>query len=199
MEKITVTRGLVQLKLQDKKIRKKIRGACFATIEVGGKVKEESCDPEADYQSIRDLINRRDKIKAAIMKSNSETIVEVAGEKMTVADAIERKNSIQYYKQLLDQMRAQYASINDEIERINEDVRYRLDKMLEANFGKDGKIREEDLKKIEGPFLEANQAKIMDPLKLEEQIKQLGDWIDEFESEVDLVLSESNTRTLIEV
>ena len=48
-----------------------------------------------------DLISRRNKIKSAIIMSNAKTVVEVAGKQMTVAEAIDKKSSIEYEKELL--------------------------------------------------------------------------------------------------
>jgi len=198
-EKITVTRGLVQLKLLQKRIRKEIHNGCFIDLRIGDKRKNEGCTPKENFQSTVDLISRRNRIKSAIMKSNSVTEVKIAGETMTVAEAIERKNSIYFYKELLDTLRRQYKDIKDEVERINDEALSRLDNVLESMYSSHDKLKEDYVQGVKDEFFKSNGAEIVDELKIEEKIEGLGNWIDEFLSEVDLVLSESNTKTMIEI
>jgi hypothetical protein len=105
---MTVTRALAELKLLDSRINRTINGATFGGILVGNKVSAglTSVDDiekraKADFQSVKALINSRNEIKSAIVKSNSVVEVEIAGVKLTVAEAIERKTSIQYENNLL--------------------------------------------------------------------------------------------------
>lgn len=47
--------------------------------------------------------------------------------------------------------------------------------------------------------MKRNEFEIIDPLNVKQQIEKLSNRIEEFESEVDAVLSESNATTFIEV
>jgi len=199
MTTITLTRALAELKLYDKKIQKKIDNACFINFKVGEKLEDPNCQPESDYQSITDLIKYRDKLKSAIMKANATTLVSINGEQLTIAEAIEKKNSIRYLRSLLHKMRRDREHTRETIRVINEEVQARLDRLLEANFGSNGKIREEDIKKVSEPFLEANEAKEIDPIEIDKKIEELENYIDSFESEVDLALSEINAKTEITI
>ncbi|KJD52548.1 hypothetical protein UZ38_37130, partial [Bacillus amyloliquefaciens] len=138
-------------------------------------------------------------IKSAIVVSNATTKIEVAGVKMTVAEAIERKTSISYDIQLLDKLKEVYADLVDEAESVNQKVTERLDKHLETLFGKDGKVKAAENQEIVKSFLAENEAKIIDPLNLKEKIDSLSKKIEDFEMEVDFALSESNTLTKIKI
>lgn len=129
---------------------------------------------KADYQSIEALIKRRNAIKSAIVVSNATTKIEVAGVKMTVAEAIERKTSISYDIQLLDKLKEVYADLVGEAENVNQKVTERLDKHLETLFGKDGKVKAAENQEIVKSFLAENEAKIIDPLNLKEKIDCLS-------------------------
>lgn len=59
---------------------------------------------QASYDKVMGLISYRHKIKALVVQSNACTKVIVGKEEMTVAEAIERKQSIQYEKDLLEVM-----------------------------------------------------------------------------------------------
>lgn len=199
MAKITATRALNELKLLDKRIQKKIRNSCFITYKVKDQIQNQNCRSEADFQSISDLIAQREMIKSALMKSNSITKVVINGEEMTVAEAIEKKNSIAYLKSLLQKMVHQLQTTTREIEMANAEAQERLDRLLEANFGKDMKVRDDELEAVSEAFWANNRAEAVDELKLQEKCEKLDKDIDGFENEVDLVLSEVNARTEIEI
>jgi molybdopterin synthase catalytic subunit len=60
---------------------------------------------KADYQSINDLITRRNRLKSAIILSNATTKVKIGDTVLTVAEVIERKQSLKYYKTLFDKLK----------------------------------------------------------------------------------------------
>lgn len=98
IEQMLVTRGLNELKLLDSRIHRKIGEAEFvgaakvAAVNIDGKTTKEAykMNAKADYQSLMELIKRRNRIKSAIIASNAVTMVEVAGKRMTVAEAINK-------------------------------------------------------------------------------------------------------------
>ena len=196
MKKITITRALSTIKLLDKKITKGIQKGQFITFKIGQKVQED-ITPEADFQSVQDLITERNNLKVAVMLSNSTVDVTIAGKVYKVIEAIERKANIKYDNSLLQALRGQLDSARYRVDSQNEDVQRRLDKLLEASVGKDGKA--EDIKAIVEPFEKRNLAVLEDALDIENKIEVLETFIDEFLSEVDLSLSESNATTTIKV
>lgn len=199
LEKISITRALSELKLLDKRIRKLIKSSCFIDYTVNSKQNVKDFNPESDLQSVNDLIARRKNIKSAIMKSNATTNVTIGGVTMTVIDAIEMKEGIEYKKLLREKMLIQRRDVLSLIENINIDVDARLDKLLQANFGKESKTKDSETEAISKPFLERNQAVESDPIGINDVYMDLDTEIDEFESEVDFTLSESNSTTFIEV
>lgn len=203
---ISITRALSELKLLDKRINRAINESTFAGFVVGKKVmtgfqnvEEIEKRAKADYQSVNDLISRRNTIKSAIVVSNATTTVEIGGKAMTVAEAIERKTSIQYDYQLLNRMKQAYTKYVNHVENVNEEVKQRLDRHLETLYGKEGKVKAGENAELIKPFLEENEAKFIDPIKLKDKIEQLESDIEEFETEVDHILSESNTINKITI
>lgn len=194
MEKISITRALNTIKLLDKRIQKKTVQGNF----VGLNILQEVITPKADFDSIISLINYRNRLKTALMVSNAKTTINVAGTKMLIIEAIERKSSIEYNKFLLSQLKLQLNKSRKIVDDHNMNQERRLDALLEANFGKDLKARSEEFKSISDTFWNTNKAELVDELDLPNKIKELEEEIDDFESEVDLVLSESNAMTIIE-
>ena len=93
-EKMTIHRGLSELKLIDSRIEKQITEISPVGINRKGKMVD-NIYPEEDFrisatskfQSMTDLIERKSKIKSAIVKSNGTTMVKVGEKEMTVSNA----------------------------------------------------------------------------------------------------------------
>lgn len=208
-EKMTITRGLRELKLLDERITKTITEITFVDCFQGRvpnmalATRKQKTEFEAHtkekMQSVKDLSDRRTKIKSAIMKSNSETTVKIAGKEYFVIDAIEKKAAIKYDKFLLKRMRENFTHIKKQMDENKADLEKRIESMINSTLGTEKKIDEKTYNQIANPVLDANELKIIDPIGIEKAIEKLDNEIAEFESEVDFTLSESNSKTEIEI
>ena len=209
MEKMLVTQALNELKTLGSRIDRAIAEADFITAS---KVSEKNAAPgktkdvfnkeaKTSMQQINDLIERREKIKAAVIASNAVTEVEIGGVKMTVAKAIDTKDSIEFKQDLLNMMKAQYAQAMKKVEDANQKMEKKIDDLVTTAYGKDGKdkIQESDFDAIAKPYRSANETGLVDPLGIEKKIKELSEYIEAFKSNVDSVLQISNCTTFIEV
>ncbi len=199
MSEYTITRALVELKTLDKRIQKLTSQTRFVAMTYKGFRGDNEVDP-AKYQSVRDIIAFRNKVKRAVIRSNAVITVEIAGETYTVQEAIDRKSSIQFEKQLLAQMKTQRARVLNELERHNTAVETKLDQLLSSQFGsKDSKANKDDLTSISESYRKSNLATLVDPICLDKEIERLEESIEQFEAEVDFGLSESNALTRIKI
>lgn len=208
MRKISITEALNELKLYDSKISKAINNAKLAgaakksSDKVGVVKKEEFIDrAKASYQSVTDLISNRNTLKSAIVKSNAITEVTINGKTMTVAEAIERKNSIAYDDLLLSEMKKQYASATDLVNKENKKVDNKVDELLATLIGKESnkEVSKETQEAIEVPYRQKNEFEFVDPIGLYDKIVKLEAEIDGFTSCVDTTLSIANSTTFIEI
>ena len=209
MEQILVTKGLNELKLLDSRINRKIEegefiaAAKLSVQNVNGKTTKEAykANAKADYQSIVDLIKRRNNIKSAIIQSNAVTKVDIAGKIMTVAEAIDKKSSIEYEISLLEKLTMQYKTSSDIIIKENEKVDYSIEQLLNTAYGKEGKekITQASYDAIAEPYRKANEYGLVDALDGEKLIKEMKDKIETFLSEVDTALQISNSTTIINI
>lgn len=207
--KYSIHRGLGELKTLEKRINKEISSARFigfkknsATKEYNtGLVSEEfEAQAKSISDSIKDLINRKKKFKEAIVNSNAVTKVTIGTEEMTVASAIERKESIQYEKQLLQQMVSQYNQAITTVQKQNDKVENAIDDKISVMLGGENASKNSDMVKTFGEnYRKENGWDVIDPLGLKAIIDELDDSITTFENEVDVVLSESNATTFIEI
>lgn len=206
MKKLSIHRALTELKVLNLRIE-------TATNEVsavvanrksnrkmnGVDIQEYEKQMQASYDKVVGLISYRNKIKALVVQSNASTKVIVGKEEMTVAEAIERKQSIQYEKNLLEIMQHQYRSTINTVAKENDALPAKLETYLINILGNKDKQSPDEVKLHTETFMKRNEYEIIDPLNVKKQIESLSTRIEEFESEVDAVLSESNATTFIEV
>lgn len=206
MEKLTIHRALSELKLIGAKIEKGIESLMPSGLAQKDKLvnnvhQRDSFEKNAKetYQSIIDLIERRNKIKSAIVQANGKTQVTIAGKQMTIADAINLKAVIGYKKALIERMTKYHNTTKAQLEKVNAQVDAEALKLAEVALGKQGiKIGDDDVQKVTSQFLDAKRFSIVDPIKVEEKISAMDKEIGDFEAEVDAVLSEINAVTVVE-
>lgn len=211
MIKISVTRGLVQLKRLEERILSDIRQ--IDGLVIVNKAQEKNVlngtmtkkqyqeDTKKKWQSLMDKLSLRQEIKDEIVKSNANTIVSIVGHDYTIAQAIEKKNNIEKFERHISKkLNSAYSSAINTVEFRNEDVV----NAAERNFfgrGEEKKRNEsnKDLMDAMNIYIESRRFEIVDPLN----IKNLKDVFEkdmlDFLAEVDQVLTESNSTTMIEI
>ena len=206
-QKLSIHRSLSELKVIGQRIEKAIEEFIPSGIRqkdklVNGTQPLEKFEGAAKekFQSVNDLIERRNKIKSAIVKSNGITEVTIAGIKMTVADAINMKAAIVFRKKLIEVMKKRHTSTKATLAKNNEAVNANSLDLAKVALGKQNvKASDEDVKKATELYLENNTFMIVDPLDADRRIEELEKSITDFETEVDAILSESNAITQIEL
>jgi len=201
---LTVAGGLVELKLLEKRIQKATNGI-FVLFQEGKNVlkgykdKNELVETiKSNNQSVVDLIKRRNVVKSAIVLSNATTKVSIGNETMTVAEAIERKTSVQFDKELLASYKNQLSQSIRRVDMINAEVNARADEMVKTFLsGDNSKIAEAS--SLRDNMIESQGADLVDPLNIKKLIEELEERIDNFEANVDLALSTSNAITELSI
>lgn len=206
-QKLSIHRALAELKLIDDRIEKSIQ-----TIVPSGMKQRDSkvnqFEPEDDfitntkskYQSITDLIDRKAKIKSAIVKANANTLVTIGDSTMTIADAISMKSHIQQKKNLIDVLDRKHRQVKAQIEKNNTTVQANALELAKTALGKEGvKLTDADAVNVTKPYIESNEFHLVDPLNVDDLIEKLDEKVSTFEAEVDAVLSEVNATTFIEI
>lgn len=199
---MSITQALSELKLLRKRLETALEDAQFIRmVTKKSNINRERFDTHAhaSLQQYRDLLNRYNKIKSAIVQSNATAVVKIGEKVYTVAEAVERKRSIDYEKKLLQQLQGQWMAVKGEYERYQELERARVDKLLSAELSKDTKTNVEVVQALTKTFLEEGKAEILDPLSIETVIRDMRISIEDFLTNVDWVLSEANGRTMITV
>lgn len=211
MIQISVTRGLVQLKRLEEKIQRDIRMISeFVTVNkvqeknvLNGTMTKKQYNEyvQTKWQSLMDKISLRQEIKDEIVKSNANTVVTIAGKKYTIAQAIEKKNNIEKFEKPISAMlNGAYAKALNSVEMKNDEVV----ENAERNFFGRGEERRKnesnkDLLDAMEIYINSRKFEIIDPLNIKKLKEEFENGILDFIAEVDQVLTESNSTTMIQI
>lgn len=211
-ETMNVTRALAELKILEDRIIKAVQGTSKQTQPkfVGTKKKSSSIvngvydldkfkvDSKASIQRFFDLQDRQLRIKSAIVASNANTVVTIAENVYTIAEALEYKRyKIPQDKILLKELESQYSNAVNTIDYENATVDHAIEKMYTALMGKESAVDEKFESKIFKEYRNTNEYELIDPINIEKYIAELRESIEVFEMNIDYVLSESNALTKI--
>ena len=191
---------MAELKLLEKRINKSLENVKWSDVSSKNfRVDELQLKKiaESEYQSYTDLLKRRDIIKRAIVMNNATTNIVIGKWSGSVAEAIEQKSNIEYKKKLLNSMKSSLLLSQDNYKRKEEELETRLDKLLHSELGKDIKTNPDTIQALTMSFKETNKITHHDPLKLAEKSKVLEEEIEDFETNINWKLSESNGKTTI--
>lgn len=205
MEKMTIHRGLAELKLIDARIEKGIEETTLTGVKQKNKkvnnIIEETefiNNAQSGFDSVLSLIKRKNLIKCAIVKKNAETKVTIGGNEMTIADAINFKTLVKYKKEFIFNLQKKHLTVLACLEKNNAIADQNLQAVLVATFGKAVKTQDTDLEAVRKPFMDSNEWHLVDPLKITDKLTVLEKEVSTFETEVDAALSEINAVTFIE-
>jgi len=180
MESISIHGALAELKLTDSKIEKRI-GLLdpVGVYQAGRKVnnitiqKDFESKAASDFQSINDLIDRRSRIKSAIVKANATTQVTVGNKTMLIADAINFKSAIVFKRNLITRLRYGYNGALAKVNSSNADLQAHIKKNQEAEVSKDGDTNSDILKELNDKILSVSELHLCDPLNANEKIDSI--------------------------
>lgn len=216
-EKMLVTQALDERDLLVKKINSKINKLKFVDTKkrneektVGERLEVEEFRKQAlsSYQQITDLIDRYQRLDAAIVASNAETYIETERGTYSVAGAIALRNRLKgegiydvegsFEDNLIDQFEQQYkiavsnaANRNNLIERQAEDMRMSI-------LGRDSRNRDDKPLEVVDAYIRENTTEIIDPLEAEKKILELKERKDALINELNTKIKVSNATTMIE-
>ena len=203
---MSIHRALSELKTLNDRIPKVIQEADFIATDRksaqkinGLSIEDYEKTIQAGFDKAVSLIERRNRLKDAIVQSNAITEVVVAGETMTVAKAIERKSSIANEEKLLSMMVGKRRMAINKLTMENESLPSRLEDYLTAILGNKEHAKKEEVELHTKSFMDRNEYVLIDPLKLDKRIEEWDERITSFKAEVDAVLSESNAITKITI
>jgi len=203
MKQLTVTEALRELSLYSEKINKAMANKKFVAVvkQNSDKAKKEEFikTAKANYESINAIIENRNKIKSAVIQSNAVTKVTINEETMTVAEAIDKKHSLNEKQSLLNRLVIQSQESKDTLKVQDERIDDAIDDLIKRIAASEANDVGEKRKVLEEAYRKSHAYEIVDPIGIDKEIERIRDEIDGFLKEVDVALSVSNAVTIIEV
>lgn len=216
-EKMLVTQALDERDLLVKKINDKIEKANFVdTIKPNeDKVFDERVtrdefakQAESSYQQIMDLIDRYQKIDAAIVASNASTKVITSYGEYTVAGAISLRNRLKsgrnysgtdFEGELIAKMNRDFDFKIKNADSKNKDLQQTAESMRLSILGKDSKVKDEKPLEVVEAYVRENTTELVDPLDIQKKINLLIEKRDILITELETQIKVSNATNFIEI
>lgn len=216
--KMLVTQALDERDLLVKKITDKINKASFIdTIKpneekvFASRIEKEQYkkDAESAYQQIQDLIDRFQKIDAAIVDSNAKTIIHTSYGDFSVAGAISLRGRLRgtgsYEEQADFEGILQKKLQNEYNERVrfcdtkNSQLAATAENMRLSILGKETKTKEDKPLGVVEAYVKENTTELVDPLDAKKKIDILSEKRATLLTELDTQIKVSNATTFIEI
>ena len=200
--KMSITRALAQVKLIESKL-----GRAFAgfDVEINGKLKyfpnftTEQFEKEAlvEVNSFEDLFKNRLKLKSAIARANIDTKISLFGTEYSIIELIDLKNSSQYKKNVYTNLINNYNKCKSEV--VNQDVKIEneVSKQVEVANSNKTQVSKDLTTTLTETYKTLWGGKIIG-LDINKISKEKDD-LDRLVAEIDMILSEINSKTEIEV
>lgn len=217
-EKMLVTQALDERDLLVKKIQDKIAKASFTDVKkhnekkvMEHRVLEETFRNEAEsaYQQIMDLIDRFQRIDAAIVASNATTMIQTSFGEYTVAGAISLRSRMRgsgsyddgadFEQSLYRKMKAELDKRLLSVENKNKQLEATAEGMRLSILGKDTKTKDDKPLEVVNIYVQENTTELVDPLDVQKKVDEIQEKRAKLLSELDTQIKVSNATTFIEI
>lgn len=209
MTSITITRALSKIKILTSQIQDDIRENIFISTVPNNMIGSEGHTKlvqtlTSNKESLDSKVAQINKLKELIARSNLMTTVNISGKEITVTSALAMKETFGIYEKLYMVLRKQHIKANNEVNQANERIHSAVS-VNNSDISSSSDIKNEELEQR----LAINAKQLQDSMGTkivsgsynspEEYIEAVKEYYNNFVSEIDYVLSEHNSTTLIEV
>lgn len=217
-EKMLVTQALDERDLLVGKITDKINKASFIdTIKPNeDKVFEKRVsrnefakNAESAYQQIQDLIDRYQKIDAAIVASNANTMIKTSYGEYTVAGAIALRKRLKstgtfnsdanFEYKLMMKIESDLQKMIQFAESKNKQLQGTAENMRLSILGKDSKVKDDKPLEVVNAYVKENTTEVVDPPDAQKKADALKEKRDTLLTELDTQIKVSNATTFVEI
>ena len=155
-----------------------------------------------------DLIERYQRIDAALVLSNSKTKIVTSNGEFTVTEAIALKNRLKkngiyddagaFEDRLIHQMEWQYQNAVQTSETKNKSLEMQAENMRLSILGKDSKVKDDKPLEVVDAYIRENTTEIIDSLDVRKKDEELRGKMDTLLTELETQIKVSNATTMIE-
>lgn len=217
MEKMLVTQALDERDLLVKKINDKIAKASFVDTIKGNEEKvfdarvtrEEFAQATASaYQQIVDLIERYQRIDAAITASNANTMISTSYGEYSVAAGISLRGRLRcstiynseanFENTLCLKIKEELSDKLLQVDEKNSALMLTADNMRMSILGKETKVKDDKPLAVVDAYVSENTTVLVDPIDVQKKIDALLEKQTKLLAEIDTAIKVSNATTFVE-
>ena len=212
-----MTQALDERDLLVKKINDKINKASFVdtvkpneekTFETRLSRNEYADQAKSAFQQINDLIDRYQRIDAAIVASNAATKIQTSYGEFTIAGAISLRSRLRNDRQglkdtdfeanLQNKLAADLKQNLQFAEMRNKKLQDTAESMRLSILGKDSKVKDDKPLEVVSAYVRENTTELIDPLDAQKSVDRLKEKRMTLIAELDTQIKVSNATTFIE-
>lgn len=208
--KMSITRALAEIKRIDDSVQRELSGSTFVAVSIGlnanaklmgvGTIEQTKAKIQSSFDSLNNLFVKRERLKAAVVRSNAATTITLGNKVVTVAEAIELKKSIESKRSLLNTMQYALQNARNVVATQSAKLETEIETSYQNLLGNEkGKVDSDMLATITKSKREQKEPALIDPLNIEGKIEWLTKEVSLVDTELDFLLSEANAKTEIEV
>ena len=200
MATISIHRALTIVAKANSSISTQIRSGLFIGTVIGASkrpsdrsfktVEELQKRIQSDTDTVENNLRLVAKIKAAIMAKNLETFVKFDGREVSITELLAIKSTLDLRQEYVSRLRSQLNAANNAAERNQQDIL----SQVKSESGVDAAVFQKQLEDLNAiSLVTGNGASVA------EKIKELEEQNDFLKEEIDIILSETNLSTMIEL
>lgn len=163
----------------------------------------------AAYQQIMDLIDRYQRVDAAIVASNAATWIETSYGRFTVAGAIALRSRLKarvlpgqdgtnFEARLQKELMRQHDAAVQDADIKNRGIEAQAETMRVSILGKDTKVKDDKPLEVVDAFIRENSTEVIDPLDSVKKAQELQEKTNTLLTELNTQIKVSNATTMVE-
>lgn len=207
--KMSLTRVLSEIKLTVKKLEdskslplfdaKAVDQLNTVTLKVG--LEDAKKRIQGNFDSWKRLTRNLNILRSALVGANASTSVTINGQVYTIAQAIDRRKNIESESAILAVHERALAKMKSEIavrhDQLITGFKTQIEEKLKS--ASNTKLSDDDLKVLKRTFVDTQEFELVDPVGLTDKLLEMRKDLEAFKSEVDIILTEANSTTQVEV
>lgn len=145
------------------------------------------------------LVDRLTALKVARNKANAMNTITVCGKQMSLDEAIAKKATLQYNRNLLSTIKHQTNQANAVVAQASQEVERKVEAQVQSIAGSTKKVSEEELTSIRKMIERSTGKEVVMGKNVKSFVEKLEKSIEDFSLEIDFALSEANACIKVEI
>ena len=154
---------------------------------------------QSDWDQYVGKTERLIKLKVARNKANVSTMVKVGGKDVSMDEAIARKALVPVLKNAIAQVKRHISTVEQQVQKSESEVQAAIDKNVNAASSSGTPLTDSQVQILREMYERSLGKRMVLGTNIKTAMKTIEDEVNNFELEIDYVLSEANATTKVSV